>query len=124
MTITITVANQKGGTGKTTIAANLAAGLAARLHPTLAVDLDTQGQLARFLGFDPAPGARLMLQGRGTNGFTIPARPHLALLPGDKSTGPATEELLQLCDLLALVPEFTKLVSEVVPSSQSNVYLT
>jgi len=32
--------------------------------------------------------------------------------------------VLHLCDALDLVPELTKLVVEVVPSPQSNVYLT
>ncbi len=43
---TISIINQKGGCGKTTVSINLAATLAARGHRTLLVDMDPQGHCA------------------------------------------------------------------------------
>ena len=50
----IAVVNHKGGTGKTTTAVHLAAGLAEGGHRVLLVDADPQGNVATWLGVDPA----------------------------------------------------------------------
>ena len=52
MAHTIVLTNQKGGVGKTTTTAALAAGLARKGYKVLAVDMDPQGNLGFSLGVD------------------------------------------------------------------------
>jgi len=91
MTITITVANQKGGVGKTTTAVTLAHGLVLTGKRVLLVDFDPQGQCASILGLKPEPGAfnLLVTELPPTQIIRSTDRPNLFVILGDKKTATA-----------------------------------
>ncbi|MBN1149418.1 MAG: ParA family protein [Anaerolineales bacterium] len=91
MTVTITVANQKGGVGKTTTAVTLAHGLALLGRRVLLVDLDPQGQCAAILGLAPEPGAFNLLVTEQSLGQSIryTDRENLFVILGDRKTATA-----------------------------------
>src|SRR5512147_386860 len=88
---TITVANQKGGVGKTTTAVTLAHGLVLEGKRVLLVDLDPQGQCATILGLKPEPGAfnLLVAEQPPSQVIRLTDRPNLFVILGDRKTATA-----------------------------------
>ncbi len=91
MTITITIANQKGGVGKTTTAVTLAHGLVLAGKRVLLVDLDPQGQCATILGLKPEPGAFNLLVAEQPLARVVRStdRHDLFVILGDRKTSTA-----------------------------------
>ena len=91
MATTITIANQKGGVGKTTTAVNLAHGLVLQGKRTLLVDFDPQGQCATILGLAPEPGAfNLLVADQSVDQVTRSTdRKNLFVILGDRKTATA-----------------------------------
>lgn len=81
----ITVTNQKGGVGKTTVAAALVCGLHQRGARVLGIDLDPQGNLAFNLGLDIGTGYTVfdVLKGSKTAQEVIRRTDHGDILPSD-----------------------------------------
>lgn len=83
----VTIATNKGGSGKTTTAVSLAAGLARAGHQVLLVDLDKQGHCATFLGRDPAAQIyALLVKEHPLNELIAEVRPRLHLLASNSET--------------------------------------
>lgn len=94
--ITIAIANQKGGVGKTTTAVTLAHGLALKDYNTLLVDLDPQGQCASHLGLDQEDGVFNLLVNHPPLRDVVrtTGRPSLWILPGSKRSKTAEGMML------------------------------
>lgn len=94
-----TIANQKGGVGKTTTAVNLAAALAQQKIPTLLIDLDPQANATSGLGFDKEEGRSIYptLTGdaKAIDMIIDSGRPNLHLLPSEMDLAAAEIEIAQ-----------------------------
>ncbi len=99
MTVTIAVANAKGGCGKTTTALHLAVTFAERGLRTLAVDVDPQGTLTRQLGVETRgfPTIReVLFDGLPLGSALVSAREHLDVAGADLRLAEADLTLPQL----------------------------
>jgi chromosome partitioning protein len=97
----ITVANQKGGVGKTTSAVNLAASLGVGEYRTLLVDIDAQANATSGVGIDSKTLERsvyeVIVEGLPAREAIIPtAVPNLDLLPGHIDLVGADVELVEM----------------------------
>ena len=98
-TTVFTIANQKGGVGKTTTAVNLAAALADKKVHTLLIDLDPQANATSALGVEKQEGRSLYgaLRGESTAFSQIvpTSYEHLALIPSEEDLAAAEIEIAQ-----------------------------
>ena len=104
-TTTFSIANQKGGVGKTTTAVNLAAGLARKGVSTLLIDLDSQANATSAIGFPKDEGKSLYgpLHGDGSAIEKIlpTSTPNLSLIPSEVDMAALESELLEKENYLA-----------------------
>ena len=93
----IAVVNHKGGTGKTTTAVHLAAGLAEAGHPVLLIDLDPQGNVGQWFGLDEDDLAVADLaRGRvPADESVVEVRENLDVLASDWELAEAEEALIR-----------------------------
>jgi chromosome partitioning protein len=93
------VLNQKGGTGKTTTALSLAAGVAERGFEVLLVDVDAQGNVGASLG---VRGERtlyhVLVEGQNPAEVAVPVRGHLDVITSDATLAVAEQWLARRDD--------------------------
>lgn len=98
------IANQKGGVGKTTTAINLSASLARKGIPTLLIDLDPQGNTTSGLGFEKEKGGSLcdVLHGEADaiDRIKETTQENLSIIPAEVDLAAIEVELSQKGDYL------------------------
>ena len=99
----ITIANQKGGVGKTTTAVNLAACIAAAEKKTLLVDIDPQANATSGVGIDKDSGAKgtyevILGLAAAAESIQKTQMPYLSILPSNINLVGAEVELVELED--------------------------
>lgn len=94
----VAILNQKGGTGKTTTAVNLAAGIADRGFDVLLVDVDAQGNVGASLGIRGERTLYHLLIDESTRAddVIVPVRGHLDVITADATLALAEVHLARV----------------------------